>query len=77
MQKLIIAKTVGAVERERELYFREISVANFLCGKLQKRYKEKIRCVVTCLLILSFLRIKSIYFSSNSIVIKRKGGKER
>ena len=49
MQKLIIAKTVGAVERERErerereLYFREISVANFLCGKLQKRYKEKIR----------------------------------
>ena len=47
MQKFIIAKNVGAVERERErereLYFREISVANFLCGKLQKRYKEKIR----------------------------------
>ena len=47
MQKLIIAKTVGAVERERErereLYFREISVANFLCGKFQKIYKEKIR----------------------------------
>ena len=30
-------------ERERELYFREISVANFLCGKFQKIYKEKIR----------------------------------
>ena len=37
------ARTVGAVERERErereLYFREISVANFLCGKFQKIYK--------------------------------------
>ena len=45
MQKFIIVKNVGAVEREREreLYFRKISIANFLCGKLQKRYKEKIR----------------------------------